>query len=124
MKYLTFYYESHPSLLNHNFENEVVEFLKKRINFFFEDYNINIFSQNQFPKKNDGTVIFLSLLNPILDEVLLGEMVKSSKNVERIIKPKGAIPGTAPILVSKKRLIGSDSGYYFQKSNILLNGHM
>ena len=48
-------------------------------------------------------------------------MVKSSKNVERIIKPKGAIPGTAPILVSKKRLIGSDSGYYFQKSNMQSN---
>ena len=71
-------------------------------------------------KKSEDTVIILSLFNPILDEKLLINMIESADLKNTIVKSKGEVPGTAPILISKANNI-KDNSRVFSESNMQIN---
>ena len=56
-----------------------------------------------------------------MDEKLLINMIESADLKNTIVKSKGEVPGTAPILISKANNIKDNSRVFFQESNMQIN---
>ena len=118
MDKLNIYYTSHKNLIDNNFENKTIDFLNKRISHFFSNHHINILPDQKIENANEDIIISLSLINPVIDEEHLNGMIQSAISKKRIIKSKGAIPGTFPIFVSTVKNIKKESKISFEHSNM------
>ena len=112
------YYKSHQNYYNNNFEKKIVDFINKRLSYFFSDYNRNNSPYEELEKNSKGIFGILSLINPIIDEKHLKLMIQSAITKKRMIKSKGEVPGTSPDYVSTFHNRNDQTKVLFQYSNM------
>lgn len=126
MKTLKIYYRSAAHLEVEGFDAVLADFLRKRMAHFLSDFNLEFFQlQNDFPntvacdKEDPSQILILtSLINPLLDEMLLRKMVDAAIARPDKIMPRGEVPGTAASVVCRARALQENAKTYFVNSNL------
>jgi 2-polyprenyl-3-methyl-5-hydroxy-6-metoxy-1,4-benzoquinol methylase len=113
------YYINNPILKHYKFEKSSLQFIKKRLQYFFPNNILKFLPletedalYENFEQTSNGLVVVINLLDPLLDIDLLKKMILAAKEKNVRVKSFGQVPGTGALMVASGMAIKQRWPFY------------